>query len=254
MNNKANVLFMDVETTPLIAYSWGPKYDTSLIDVLEHTRILSYSAKWLGGKHITKGWPDYKGYKKGALNDKSITEDIWELINEADIIVAHNGRDFDVKVINTRIALHGLTPPAPYKIVDTKTEAKKYMRLPSNSLNDICDFFGIGRKLEHEGFPLWKKCMAGDVAAWRRMKEYNRRDIILLESVYLRILPWMATHPTVGMYTDKLVCPRCGSGKLQSRGWSITRTMKYKRVHCQNCGSWSRSPKSEPHIRPYVGI
>lgn len=249
------ILSIDVETTPLQAYTWGPKWETNLIEVIEQSRILSYSAKWLDGKHITKGWPDYKGYKKGELDDKKIMQDIWNLLNEADIILAHNGRDFDAKVINTRFVANGLTPPAPYKLIDTKTEAKKYLRLPSNSLDDICDYFKIGRKMEHEGFPLWKKCMAGDKAAWNRMLKYNKQDVVLLEEVYLLLRPWMSGHPTVGMFHNKLVCPRCGSDKIHARGFAVSKTQKYRKFQCQNCASWGRSAIAEERDeKPIVAL
>jgi hypothetical protein len=38
-------------------------------------------------------------------------------------------------------------------------EAKKYLRLPSYSLDDMGDYLGLGRKMHHDGFELWKKCM-----------------------------------------------------------------------------------------------
>lgn len=218
-----------------------------MIEVSEQSRILSYSAKWLDGEHITKGWPDYKGYKPGKLNDKAIVKDIWNLLNECDVVVAQNGKNFDVRVVNARFVKHGLTPPSPYRVVDTKTEAKRYLRMPSNSLDDICDYFGIGRKQEHEGFPLWKKCIAGDPGAWKRMLKYNKHDVVLTEQLYLLLLPWM-THPNRGMYTDKLVCPRCGSKKIQSRGSAVNQTTKYKRIQCQGCGGWGKLNKRETII------
>ena len=152
---------------------------------MEEGQILSFSAKWLGGKHITKGWPDYKGYKKGVKNDKEIVKDLWKLLDEAEIVIVQNGRAFDVKYVNSRFLFHGLTPPSPYKVVDTKTEAKRYLRLPSYSLDSMCEYFGIGKKQEHEGFPLWTKCMAGDEKAWKRMLSYNKNDDILLITAHL---------------------------------------------------------------------
>lgn len=253
-DTKPKILFIDLETTPIEAYTWGPKWETNLIEFTEHSRILSYSAKWLDGVHITKGWLDYKGYKPGALDDKAIVMDLWSLLDKADIVVAQNGNSFDLKIMNARFAFHKLTPPSPYKSLDTKLEARKYLRLPSNSLDDICDYFGIGRKLHHEGFPLWKACMAGDKAAWGRMKKYNKWDVVLLEKVYLLLLPWMKNHPNVGMYIGKLVCPKCGSGKMQSRGVSVNQTTSYKRVQCQDCGGWSRGPSIKRDIKPLVSI
>jgi DNA polymerase III epsilon subunit-like protein len=250
------IMIFDIESTPLEAYAWGPKWDTSLIEVTEQSRILSYSAKWLDGKHITKGWPDYKGYKKGVLDDEAITKDIWKLFNESDIIVAQNGKDFDIRVCNARFIKHGLTPPKPYKVVDPKREAKKYLRLPSNSLDDICDYFGIGRKMEHEGFPLWKKCMAGDKKAWDRMLKYNKHDVELTEELYLKLRPWMSNHPNYGIYikSEDLCCPVCGSTRLSWEGWHRTKTARYHSASCKNCGSWFRDTKNVQGLKPLIGI
>lgn len=244
-----------METSPIQAFTWGPKWETNLIEVIEQSRILSYSAKWLGGKHITKGWPDYKGYKKGVLNDKEIVKDIWELLNEADVVVAQNGKSFDIKVITTRFIYYGLAPTSPYKVIDPKIEAKRYLRLASNSLDDICDYFGIGRKMEHEGFGLWKKCMAGDKSAWKRMLRYNRHDVILMEQVYLLIRPYMKTHPNLGMYTDKTVCPKCGSSKGFKRGGFYSNsTTKYQIFRCKDCRGWTRTTLNLRETKPLVSI
>lgn len=245
MINKPKILIFDIETTPLEAFAWGPKWETNLIEVTEQSRILSYSARWLNGKHITKGWPHYKGYKKGSKDDKSIVKDIWNLFDEADIIVTQNGKSFDIKVMNTRFLFHGLTPPSPAKIVDTKTEAKKYLRMPSYGLDDMCDYFGLGRKQEHEGFPLWKKCMAGDNAAWNRMLKYNKNDVLLTEKIYRLLLPFMVNHPNISVFNGQETCPKCGSSKLQSRGYAVTITQRYKRGQCLDCGGWFRYTISE---------
>lgn len=240
----AKVLLIDIETSAIKAYTWGPKWETNLIEVIEPSKILSFSAKWLGGRSITKGLPDYKGYKKGVLEDDRICEELHGLLNEADLVVAHNGRAFDIKTINARMMFNGLKPTSPYKIFDTKTEFKKRFRLASNSLDDLCGYYGLGRKLEHEGFPLWKRCEAGDPKAWAKMLKYNRHDIVLLEALYLLMRPWAENHPNIAFLSDfPEGCPACGSRKVQSRGWNKTRTRKSKRYFCE-CGQWF-SGKSE---------
>jgi len=245
---EAKILLIDIETSPIRAYTWGPMWETNLIEVIEQSTILSYSSKWFGGKIITQGWPDYKGYKAGVKDDTAIVKDIWNLLDEADIVIAHNGKAFDVKTINARFLVHGLKPTSPYKIIDTKTEIKKYFRLPSNSLDNICDYFGLGRKLEHEGFGLWKKCEAGDQASWKRMMRYNKHDTVLLNSLYELIRPWMRNHPSVAALIEKPdQCPNCGSKKCQARGWSRTKTRKYRRFQCE-CGAWYQATKSEPMV------
>ena len=248
------ILFIDLETTPIQAYVWGPKWETNIIEFIEHTRILSYSAKWLDGSYITKGWPDYKGYKKDVLDDKLITKDIWDLLNEADVALAHCGNAHDFKIVNARFMYHKLQPPTPYKTLDTRNIARKYLKLPSYSLDDICDYFNLGRKLSNTGFTLWKSCIEGDKKAWSVMKKYNKQDVTLLEKVYLTLRPWIQNHPNIGMYTDKVVCPKCGSSKIQSRGFQINQSTKYKRIQCMSCGGWSRGTENLQIVKPLVSI
>ena len=249
-------MLIDLETTPIEAYTWGPKWETNLIEIIEQSKILSYSAKWLGKKqHTTKGWLDYKGYRPGILNDKNIVKDIWNLLNEADIVVAQNGKSFDIRVMNTRFLWHGLGPTSPYRVVDPKVEAKRYLRLPSNSLDDICDYFGIGRKMEHEGFGLWLKCIEGDVNAWKRMKEYNKDEVVLMEQVYKLLLPFMKTHPNMGMFSAKTVCPKCGSNRGFKRGgFYSNNTTKYQVWKCLNCRGSARTTLNLRETKPLVGI
>ena len=254
MDSKPKKLYFDLETTARKGDFWGNKWETSIIEIIQHTKILSFSAKWDGGKCINKGWIDYKGYKPGKDKEKQLLQELWELLNEADIVVAQNGKKFDIRVANARFAYHGFKPYSPIKLVDPRLEAKKILDLPSYSLDDMAAFFGIGRKIRHRGYDLWKDCVAGDKSAWKDMKTYNAHDVWLMEQVYLRLLPYMKSHPNIGMFTDKIVCPNCGSGKIHARGFAITKTMKYRRVQCQNCGTWSRYVNAEDRNKPIVAI
>ena len=117
----------------------------------------------------------------------SLVKELKALFDKADFVVAHNGKSFDIKWCNSKFAFYKLSPPSPYKIIDTRTEAKKYLCLPSYKLNDIATYFGVGQKLEHEGFSLWEKCIAGNRGAWQKMKEYNKQDVELLAKIYSRL-------------------------------------------------------------------
>jgi DNA polymerase elongation subunit (family B) len=246
---KPKILTIDIETSPIVAYTWGPKWETSLIEVTEHGQILSYSAKWLNGKQVTKGQCDYKGYKAGVLDDTKIVADIHKLLDEAHILVTQNGDDFDIRYINARFLKHHMLPPSPYKSVDTKKEARKITRMPSHALDDMGVYFDLGHKMKHEGFELWKACMAGDKKAWSKMKKYNAKDVQLTEQVYLRLRPYMKSHPNLGSFSEDAVCGRCGSYEVQHRGYARTLSSVYQRLQCNSCGGWSRAQKREHGIK-----
>lgn len=245
---------LDFETTPIEAWTWGPKWEANLLDIIRHSQIMSFTFKWVGGKQITKGWIDYKGYKPGKDMERVMLEEVVSLINQADILTGHNIKDFDIKVLNARLAFYNIKPPRPYKVVDTKTEAKKYLRLPSYSLDDICNYFGIARKMHHTGFPMWLGCMAGNKKDWKTMLAYNDKDGWIQEQVYLRIRPFMKTHPNFGMYKEGVVCPNCGSDKLNWEGWHRNKTTRYHSFSCKDCGAWGRDHNNVQEIKPMVAI
>lgn len=232
--SKPKVLLFDLETTAHEGFYWGRNFETSIIENVGYGKILCYGAKWLGKKTIVRGWIDSK-------NEKNIVKELWKLLDEADIVCAHNGRAFDIKWCNTKFIQYGLLPPSPYKVVDTKTEAKKYLYLPSYSLDNIADYFRLGRKIKHEGFSMWLQCIQGNRKAWRDMKRYCKQDVDILERVYLKLRPLMENHPPIGMYKGTMKCDRCGGTNIQSRGKGFTRTKEYKRTRCMSCGKWGQN-------------
>ena len=213
---------------------------------------MCFSAK--NGKHITKGLPDYKGYKNGDEDDYKLVKELWDLLDKAEIVIAQNGDAFDLKKINARFIYHNLPPPSPYRTIDTLKVARRYFAFSSNKLDHLGATLGLGRKLEHEGFPLWRRCMMGDRKAWGKMKAYNKQDVLLLEKVYYRLLPWIKNHPNMGMYSDVTSCPKCGSRSLQRRGIVTTNTSKYHRIQCQDCRGWCRATVNLQENKPLVNL
>ena len=248
------ILLLDIETQPDLVYTWGV-YEQNAISVKEHWQLLSFSAKWLGGKHITRGLPDYKGYKPGG-SDEKLLADLWDLLDEADIVVAHNGVDFDIKKINARFIALGFIPPSPYKVVDTKRAVKQVAAFSSNRLNWLCKQLDIGAKTEeHQDFQMWLDCMAGNKKAWAKMLKYNHHDVELLEELYKLVSPWIK-QPNMGVWADGLVCPNpgCGGANLERRGLARNKTRVYQRFQCKSCGAWCRAVKSELEKASVVAV
>lgn len=166
---------------------------------------------------------------------------IHELLNECDATVTYNGINFDHKHLNAQFLLHKLKPPAPYKTIDLLRTMKGRFKFPSNKLDYITRRLNIGKKTEHQGMELWQKCMAGNKAAWRTMREYNENDVLIMEEVYKAVLPWIKSHPNMNLLSEDRCCSTCGSHSLQKRGNSISSVGTYQRYQCLTCGSWSQS-------------
>lgn len=236
---KPKILLFDIETAPNLAYVWA-HYEQNVLSHVRERYVLSFAAKWLGEKEIiVKALPDYKGYKPHTDCDASLMKDLWDLFDQADVIVGHNLDRFDIKRSNARFIKHGLGPPQTYKTIDTRKQARKHFDFNSNKLDDLGNFLGVGRKVKHTGFDLWLQCMAGDEAGWKVMRKYNKQDVLLLERVYLELRPWMEAHPNLNVIMNRETgCPKCGSKKIYQRGYRPTNTGRTPRFKCEDCGGW----------------
>lgn len=246
MQSKPKILLFDIETMANLVYVWG-KYEQDVIAYKRHWYMLSFAYKWLDDKKtFCLSLPDFSLYKKEKDNDRELVKALWKLFDEADIIIAHNGNSFDIKKANARFIKHKLPPPTPYKMIDTKLVAKKYLKMDSNKLDDLGDYFGIGRKINTGGFELWLGCEANDKKAWKRMCDYNIQDVILLEKVYKEMLPYMTNHPNLALINgDTRACPNCGSSKVIKDGLYYTQSATQQRWKCKDCRSFHKSPLKE---------
>lgn len=247
------ILLLDIETAPNVGYIWG-KWEQNVLEFIDHWYILSYSYKWIGEKTEVVAISDYKNYKPGVTKDEIIVRDLWRLLDEADVVIAQNGDAFDIKKINTRFLQHKLTPPSPFKTIDTLKIARSKFAFNSNKLDEIGRDLYEGRKIQHRGFPLWLDCMAGKANAWKEMKAYNKQDVNLLYRIYKRFLPWISNHPNLSNYKAVSCCPKCGSIKLRKKGYSYNKTTKYPRFVCMDCGGWGRIRINVQETSPLVNI
>ena len=199
--NMPKILIFDIETAPMEVYVWHLfKNVVTPNMVIKDRSMLSWSAKWLFEAKIMG--QRVKGSEAVDRKDDSILSGLWYLLNEADIVIAHNGNQFDVKIANARFAVAGLHPPMPYKTIDTLLHSRKVFNFPSQKLDCVKGYFGLALKMEHEGMDLWKKCVNGYEASLDKMLKYNMRDVTILEELYLRIRPWMKGNPNLGLYID----------------------------------------------------
>ncbi len=233
------ILLIDIETCPMLSYNWGLFDQNISVDMIEQDwSILSFAAKWLDEKEII--YMD-QSKVKNIHDDKKLLKKIWELMDEADFILGQNSNRFDIKKINARFLLNGFPPPSSYGKIDTKNIASKHFAFTSNKLVYLSENINKKyKKLDHKKFPgfkLWKECINGNKSAWKEMKDYNIYDVLALEELYHRLLPWDNTIDFNAFYEDKMerVCT-CGSTKLEKMGYRVTRTGKYRRYRCLECG------------------
>ena len=241
MPEPLKVLIYDLETAPLLAHIWHPTDQYVTHDRLIHDSfLLTWSAKWRGERTVHTGVVTSKEAVK--QDDRRIVKELADMIREADYLVAHNGDRFDIPMFNNRLLALGLEPMGPKRSVDTLKLAKKNLRLAYNKLDYLGEFLGLGRKLKTD-FDLWRDCYHGDAKALARMARYNRQDVVLLEKVFERLLPYVTNLPRLVEATDvgDGGCPSCGSTRLVRRGHYLTNASTFVRMHCKDCGRYSRS-------------
>ena len=243
INTSAKVLILDIETAPIMAYVWdiwNQNIGTQMIKC--DWFCLTWAAKWLFEPKVYSGKLLPKEAKK--QDDKRIIKGIWELLNEADIVIAHNGDKFDLPRLNQRFIIHKLNPPLPYQTIDTLKHIRRQFGFTSNKLDYVNQLLSLPRKTEHEGFPLWERCYSGDQAALNIMEDYNIGDVRILEDTYLRIRSWIKPHPSLSLFIldeTQHCCPSCGSNKLKEEGKPYATTAnRYDIFRCDNCGATGR--------------
>jgi len=241
-NEQPRTLLFDIETAPNIGAIWG-KWQQDVLWFQSEWYIISFAYMWLDeGVVRVMALPDMPSYKRDKSDDRALVRQLWQLFNQADIIIAHNGDEFDIKKARTRFVYHRLQPPKPSRSIDTLKIARSQFGFTSNSLNDLAEFLGIGVKEDTGGKKLWRDCAEFDIAkAWGKMKKYNKRDVWLLWQVYLRLRPWAKNHPNFGMWSDDMVCPTCKADALVKEGLIRKQTTIYQQFSCKECGGWSRA-------------
>lgn len=245
-NKEMQVLLLDIETAPSIAYVWRFfKENISPKQVLEHCSMLSFGAKWLGSDKLIY-------FDTRRRSERALLKKMNALLMKADAIIAHNGTNFDMPKIRGRSLVYGLTPPSPYKEIDTCRIARREFGFDANSLEYLAKVLGCTEKSSHKKFPgfeLWAECMKGNEEAWDEMQDYCLQDVETLEEVYLKVRPYARQHPNVAVYAENsgITCPKCGSEHNQKQGYVYTNVGKYQKYQCQadGCMSWHRGRFTE---------
>lgn len=230
-------LFWDIETSPNLVYSWRIGYNLSLQphDIVKERAIISIAYKWEHEDEVKiLTWDENQC-------DKKMLEEFVEVLHSADESVAHNGKRFDEKWLRTRCIYHRIPTFPRYKSLDTLLKAKQGFNFNSNKLDYIAKYLGVGAKLQHEGFEMWRKIIEDkDPEALEAMCQYNKIDVIVLQDVYHALKSYVnpETHEGVILGKEKHSCPYCGGEESELLKNTVTTKGTIQRVmECNNCSS-----------------
>jgi hypothetical protein len=227
----------------------------SLNQIAADWHVLSWSAKWLEsedgsqvyGPHRKIMYADQRNVKN-VEDDKDLLKGIWDLLNEADVVITQNGKSFDTKKLNARFLLNGFHPPGSVRHIDTKIIASRVFAFTSNKLEYMTDKLCTKyKKLKHTKFPgheMWTQCLAGNIDAWKEMEQYNKHDVLALEELYHILIPW-DNSLNFNLYHDEVdhVC-KCGSTSFVKNGFYYTSAGKFQKHKCKSCGTEHRDKQN----------
>jgi uncharacterized protein YprB with RNaseH-like and TPR domain len=230
--NYGKILVVDIETTDLKG---------------NYGHMLMWAAKWVGSDDIYyMRIDDTEGFgttPKSFVDDKALVIELIDLVNEADALVYHYGDRFDLPFLNTRALEWSLLPPSKVTGIDTWKVGSQNLAMTSNRLKSLAEFLNDEEHQKDELTRMqWKLARFGHKPSLDAMLEYNIKDVLATEEIYLKLRPVMKTHPYIGRVdADKdarrMQCPACASIRTKLDGTRRTKIYLVHRGRCNDCGS-----------------
>lgn len=234
--NQINFLFLDTELALTTYYAYGSRKPQYLPASRIRDRKFMPCAAW-GWRHETSIYSaatidDEKQFKKNYRNDYIVAKKLFDVMEQADVIIGHNFDGFDMKEINRIFSLHGVGVLPDIRTIDTLKVARKYFAFEGNSLRDLADLFGIEQKLDA---PDWIAVVEGDRKETEYAVKYCKRDVKVLKKVFERLVPFIKNLPKVPRKHMPENCDACGSGLLKNHGTRFDGRSYYIDIRCLEC-------------------
>ena len=249
----ARVVTLDIERIPGRHSTWhrgqtitGPFWDLNEIkawtgkrihadDVKEWPRTICAAWKWYDQADVefAAEWEvgGYDGFMRA----------VWDVFNDADLIIGHNADRFDARHLMGGWAEMGLPAPSPYKVIDTLKIARASFAYESNTLDALNKRLGIDAKTDKYDARIARAAVNGDKEAQGVLRSYNMGDITASEALFDRLRPFAKGIPHLGMWSDdELACPSCGTTMTATGKTVHANIQRYEHLHCPNCGSHAR--------------
>lgn len=234
LKSKPKILIFDLEVAPAIVYSYN--FRDAYIDpnsIIQMPYILSYSAKFYGEDKIY-----YEDTKNNPRDDSKLLKSLSKLINEADYLVGHNLKRFDMPMTKGRLILQEMKPVIESIIFDTFKIAYKHFKLPFYKLSELAKYLNCEhQKLTHSNFPglsLFIEADKGNPEAFKEMRDYCQTDVLVTEEVFTKLMPW--EKQINFMAQEQEIKCSCGSYNFSRDGIRRTKAGAYQLFVCKKCG------------------
>ena len=210
-----NVQFLDIETSLIDAKVFRPgqqfipaSQTTSYTKLLTVAGGTMYDLYTKGDKGIWSfsNHHDTLRFAQDPLDDTFVLERLWDILDKADVIVAHNA-SFDKGWILGRFVQLGWKMPSKFSVVCSYRGLTNY-NFTSKKLDRLSRQL-LGTSKIDTTVDLWMRCSLGDEEAFEEMLAYNIGDIYdTLFKVYMRTCQYYPDY-AVDLANYSLDAPQC---------------------------------------------
>lgn len=247
---KERVLYFDFETTLGVywGYELGKQYvGWQRIKKEPEVCVICYAINEGKVQTLTFDLKKYKLEQYDDEADKKMLEKFVSIANKCHLLVAHNGKFFDVAFLMNRVMKHKLPTLAPILIDDTYLQMKD-KKTQSHGLDYLLRYYGIGKKKETRGLPMWIDVGQGKKSALKEMADYCIDDVVGLRDLYKYCKPYNKSALNLAVVNgDPNMCPNCGAtGTLRVHDTKRYTAVGYKTQYkCTSCGCYKTYGSNE---------
>ena len=128
------------------------------------------------------------------IDDSKLCIEIRDCLEDFDLIVAHNGRLFDIPFLNARLAKAGERPLKTHFMLDTRWYLNSAsMRIGSAKLENAQKFFGFPTAKTPISWETWQRAASFDGPSMDQVVEHCEHDVLVLRDLYHKVLPYVST-------------------------------------------------------------
>lgn len=130
-----------------------------------------------------------------VITDKRILRELAPHLGEFEYVVCHYGaidRGLDIRFLRTRFIKLGLKFPVYRQMygLDTYLMSRYKLKLHSNRLDAIADFFGCPYKKTSLKPDHWQLAKLGSPKSLKYVVQHNKLDVLILEWVHRKLEPY----------------------------------------------------------------
>ena len=235
-----NILYFDIEIIP-------KHYETRM--AADRSSVACFGYKFDGDKKAKSlcllDFP--RAWEKDPYIEYPLVKAAYNIMVQADVIIGHYSEKFDFPYMCSKFLQYDLDPSKLIHAAaknDTWRLSKRYLKLSTNRLATIAEFFGLENKTPTDVM-WWFRTIQGDAKALKKLNDYCAQDVEVLHNVHRKLRTF--EKATRRFNDDFRSCHCCGSKTwVNGRFTTVAGTEKVV-LTCSNpdCGRSSSISKAK---------